>query len=79
MRLSADGQPVVLHDADLGRMTGKGVPVRSLAANEVRQLRLLNTQERVPLLPEGRGELIHDAAHRPDVGVLGLLARERQL
>src|SRR2546423_9182129 len=69
VRLSADGQPVVLHDADLGRMTGKGVPVRSLAANEVRQLRLLNTQERVPLLREtlervaGRVPLLIELKH----------------
>src|SRR5919112_2702435 len=35
-------------------------------------------QERVPLPPERGDELVHDAAHRPDVCVLGLLPRERE-
>jgi glycerophosphoryl diester phosphodiesterase len=40
VRLTADGVPVVLHDADVGRTTDGTGPVRDLSAADVRALRI---------------------------------------
>lgn len=40
VRLTADGHPVVLHDADVSRTTDGSGPVRSMTLEEVRRLRI---------------------------------------
>jgi glycerophosphoryl diester phosphodiesterase len=52
VQLTADGQPVVLHDADTTRMTGDGGPVREMDLADVGKLRLGATDERIPTLDE---------------------------
>lgn len=52
VQLTADGVPVVLHDADTTRMTGAGGPVRDLTKADVDGLRLAGTDERVPTLDD---------------------------
>jgi len=52
VQLTADGVPIVLHDADTTRMTGAGGPVRGLAKADVDRLRLAGTDERVPTLDD---------------------------
>lgn len=65
-RLTADGVPVCLHDADLLRISGFPSPVRLLTYDQLRRVPLL-TGEVVPRLAEvaeavrGRGRLIVDA------------------
>ena len=65
VRLTRDGQPILMHDRTLRRATGKPVPVWALSQNEVRRLRLSN-DERVPTfglalqaLPDGMHMAIH--------------------
>lgn len=48
--LSADGQPVVVHDRNLRRVTGLDVRVDRSAWAQLRDLRLGETDERLPLL-----------------------------
>src|SRR3954469_23638656 len=50
VRLSRDGEVVVLHDRALKRLTGAAGRVEERDAAELRALRLLGTRERVPLL-----------------------------
>ncbi len=52
VRLLADGEVVVFHDGDLERLTGVAGAVAEWSANAIRPLRLLGTDERVPLLRE---------------------------
>lgn len=52
VQLSADGVPVIFHDALLGRMCGIDKRVDSLTFSELRALHLLNTQEKIPSLSE---------------------------
>ena len=53
VHLSADGHPVVLHDATLDRTTDAFGPVRSRTLAELRQVRLRGTGgEAVPMLAE---------------------------
>ena len=52
VRLSADGAPVVFHDERLERLTGAPGLVETCPASELRALRLLGTDERVPLLSD---------------------------
>ena len=52
MRLTRDGQVVVIHDRALKRLTGAAGRVDDTDAADVRALRLLGTEERVPLLRE---------------------------
>jgi glycerophosphoryl diester phosphodiesterase len=51
VRLTADGHPVVLHDADVSRMTDGAGPVRSMSLDDVRRLRIPG-DEGVPTLVE---------------------------
>ncbi|KFB10195.1 glycerophosphodiester phosphodiesterase [Nitratireductor basaltis] len=48
VRLSADKVPVVFHDSDLKRLTGASGKLSSLAAKEVKELTLGETDEKVP-------------------------------
>ena len=50
MRLSADGEAFVFHDADLARMTGAQGRFGDLSAGEIEGLRLQNTPEAPPRL-----------------------------
>lgn len=52
VRLSADGQIMVFHDATLKRMCGIEKKVRELTATQLRSCRLLNTGFTVPTLDE---------------------------
>jgi glycerophosphoryl diester phosphodiesterase len=52
VRLTRDGRVVVFHDRQLRRLTGAGGRVEERDAAEVRALRLLDSDERVPLLRE---------------------------
>ena len=52
MRLTRDGQVVVFHDRALKRLTGAAGRVDQCDAGDLRGLRLLGTEERVPLLRE---------------------------
>ena len=49
VRLSLDGQPVVMHDANVFRMTGMDKRVSDLTAEELSHLRLAGSGEGVPL------------------------------
>lgn len=52
VRLSADGVPMVFHDADLARLCGAESAIASQTATELRRMRLLGTSEHVPSLAE---------------------------
>src|SRR4051794_26055161 len=52
VRLARDGEVVVFHDRALKRLTGAAGRVEERDAAELRALRLLGTDERVPLLAE---------------------------
>lgn len=52
VHLSADGVPVVVHDRDLSRLTGRAVKVGKLAADQLAELTLLTSGERIPTLTE---------------------------
>jgi glycerophosphoryl diester phosphodiesterase len=52
VQLTKDGHVVVVHDADLGRLTGEHVLVSDLNLSTVRQLRLGTTDEHIPMLHE---------------------------
>lgn len=52
VRLLADGEVVVFHDADLARLAGRLGRIEDLRTADLRELRLLGTAERPPLLRE---------------------------
>lgn len=64
VQLSKDGQVVVFHDDTLNRVCGVDARVDELDYAELKELRLLDTSERIPLFSEvlaairGRGPLI---------------------
>ena len=64
VQLSRDGKVVVFHDADLSRVCGVKARVDELSFGELQKLRLLNTEERIPMFEDvlavirGRGPLI---------------------
>jgi len=65
VRLTRDGQPILMHDRTLRRTAGSPAPVWALAQNDIRRLRLAN-EERVPTfglaleaLPPGLRLAIH--------------------
>jgi len=64
VQLSKDGQVVVFHDDTLDRVCGVHARVDEKSYDELRQLRLCGTKERIPLFSEvlqtirGRGALI---------------------
>jgi glycerophosphoryl diester phosphodiesterase len=55
VRLTLDGMPVVLHDAQLARATGVGGRVADLPYEHLARRRLLGTDEPVPTLPQVLG------------------------
>lgn len=62
--LTADGEAVVFHDEDLGRLTGEAGPVAKATLAEMRRLRVLSTAETPPSLAE---MLVHVAGRVPVV------------
>lgn len=77
VHLLADGHPVVLHDHDLTRLTGKNGLIQDLNREEVRALNLLGTAETVPLFVEvlelvagAVPLLIEIKSHRLEAGAL---------
>ncbi len=52
VQLTADGQLVVFHDAETLRMTGVSGRVSKMTLAELRELRLLGTDERIPTFGE---------------------------
>jgi len=52
LHLSADGVPMVFHDADLGRLTGESGRVGERSATELARLNVLGSDEHIPTLAE---------------------------
>lgn len=52
VQLTADNVPVVFHDENLLRMCGVDKKVRELTLDELKELRLLGTDEKIPLFAE---------------------------
>jgi glycerophosphoryl diester phosphodiesterase len=74
VQLSADGEAMVFHDDDLGRLTGAPGRVRDHGAADLAELRLRGTDERVPTLLEalaviGCGAMVHVELKTPYGGV----------
>lgn len=61
VQLSADGEAVVFHDANLARMTGVDGRVADLNAADLAQLRLAGTDEAIPTLLEALALIGHRA------------------
>ncbi|MBQ8344872.1 MAG: glycerophosphodiester phosphodiesterase [Clostridia bacterium] len=52
VRLTRDGEAVIFHDENCKRMCGVDNRIRNMTLDEVKQLTLLNTEERIPTLSE---------------------------
>ncbi|KUJ76507.1 phosphodiesterase [Ruegeria marisrubri] len=88
LQLTADGQAMVFHDYDLGRLTGQRGPIRQITAAEAGAIPLLDSDgEGIPTLSEvlglvaGRVPLLiefkdQDGAMGPNVGQLEQAAVE---
>jgi glycerophosphoryl diester phosphodiesterase len=61
VQLSADGEAVVFHDANLARMTGVDARVGDLSAADLAELRLAETDEAIPTLLEALALIGHRA------------------
>ncbi|AAV96952.1 phosphodiesterase [Ruegeria pomeroyi] len=82
LQLTRDGQAVVFHDYDMGRLTGRAGPIRQISAAEAAEVALLHGDgEGIPTLAEildlaaGRAPLLielkdQDGGMGPDVGPL---------
>ena len=84
VQLSADGEAMVFHDDDLGRLTAAAGPVAGLSARSLQSLRLRGTSEGLSTLPAffervaGRVPLICEVKSRFD-GDARLAARVHEL
>ena len=52
IHLLLDGNIVVFHDDNLYRMTGYNKDIKTCTYNDIKQLKLLDTKEKIPLLQE---------------------------
>lgn len=52
LQLTSDGEVVVFHDYDLKRMCGADVKISALTLDELKEYKLLGTEERIPLFSE---------------------------
>ena len=72
----ADGTPVVFHDSKMSRMTGKDKYIQNLTKEELSQITLLNSTEKIPTLKEvlkfgnGKTPLLIEIKHQEKVGDL---------
>ena len=73
VRFSADGVLVVFHDDSLRRMTGIDRPVSACTARELTQIRLSESEERIPLFSDfvariaGRAPVLLEIKDMPNV------------
>jgi glycerophosphoryl diester phosphodiesterase len=79
VQLSADGEAMVFHDANLRRMTGREGRVSDHTAADLRQMRLAGSDETIPTLAEalteiGRRAMVHIEIKIP-YGEVGPLER----
>ncbi len=71
LHLTADGHLAVLHDSSLWRMCGVSGKVEEWTMSDLKKLRLKNTQQRIPTLPEvldlvrGKAPLLIEIKHDP--------------
>ena len=76
VHLLKDNTIVVMHDNDINRMTGKSGELKSLTYKELKELRLLNTEEKIPTieqvlnLVDGRVPIIIELKYDTKVGML---------
>jgi len=76
VQLSADGQVIVFHDYSLQRMTGLDTNTASLTWAELKELRLMGSNQRIPLLKEllelvdGQVPLLIEVKNEGSVGPL---------
>lgn len=81
VRLSKDNRLVVFHDDTLLRMTGTAQKVEKLTADELQQLRLSGTRERIPLFSEfleelgGKTPLLLEIKNMPDTDTEAYIAK----
>lgn len=74
--LSKDGGIVVFHDEGLKRMTGIDCDVDEMTANQLTSLRLLDTDEKIPMLTDvlklvrGRVPLLIELKNKPQLYVM---------
>ena len=52
VQLSSDGEAMVFHDSDLGRMTGCSGRVSDFTSDELAEMRLAGAEERIPSLAD---------------------------
>ncbi len=52
IHLTKDGEVVVFHDDNISRMCGINKKIKDMTLGEIKELRLLNTDERIPTLKE---------------------------
>ncbi len=52
VRITLDGQAIVFHDFSLKRLTGINKWVSNVSANTLTKIKILDTEERIPLLSE---------------------------
>ena len=71
-----DGTPVVFHDSKMSRMTGKDKYIQNLSSEELKEVKLLNSDEKIPTLEEvlklvdGRVPLLIEIKNKHKVGDL---------
>jgi len=76
VRLSSDEEVVVFHDNDLSRITGKYETVESQTASRLKTLRLLESNEKIPVFSEvlevasGRAPILIEIKNKLSVGSL---------
>ncbi|MEH3146880.1 MAG: glycerophosphodiester phosphodiesterase family protein [Methylobacterium frigidaeris] len=84
VQLSADGEAMVFHDLNLGRLTAETDPVGSRAAADLARLAVAGSSERIPTLPDflaaiaGRTPLVIEVKSRHD-GDLALARRTAEI
>jgi glycerophosphoryl diester phosphodiesterase len=84
VHLSKDGVPVVIHDADLERLTGERGMVHDRTAAQLSKIKIGGTDDRVPLLAQmlalvdGKVPLVIELKGDPghDDGLVAAVARE---
>ncbi len=74
VQMTKDGVLVVFHDDDMFRMTGLKGDIREKTYDEIKDLRLLETDERIPTFQQflecinGRTQLVIEIKHHKNIG-----------